>query len=709
MIWLLPLISAIFVFSLGIFVFLKNRKSDLNILFSLFCLSITIWLFGTFMMFISKSDKEAIFWDRFVYIGVVFVPVFMYHFSIIFSKIKGQRELLFLSYLLAFVFLILSRTDYFVKDLFRYKWGCHTVAQLFHHIFLIYFFSNMFGFFFNIYKYYRLTNNPVDKNQAKYVFLAFGVLLLMGSPAYLPAYKIPVSPFPFPAGAIFVSILGYAIFKYRLMDINIIVGKGIIYSAISLSFISIYLLFIFILNKFFPGFINLKYVVPSTLTLFFGMMFFVFILPKIKSGTEWLVFRNKYKYLDSLKKFSKELSFIVKEEELLEQTVRNISSIMGIPKVAILLKNERFGDYEIKADVGLDEEKGEKDKKIPSESKLVSWLIKNRMPFIRGEISKVISEKDIEEIDKDLFPLDVSICVPLIFRDGLVGILTLSEKNLKRVFSSWDFELIETLAKDLAMAISYKRLESRIRQADRLISLGTLAAGIAHEIRNPLSSVQTFLQLLPEKYNDEDFRNNFSRIVSKDVYRIEKIIESVLTLARFNMPKFFPVDINEVIEETLVLLDNDIKKNSVKVIKSFGDLPTIKGDKEQLKQVFLNIFLNGIQAMNNSNERILKITTLLKLDSVIQADINKKCVQIEITDNGHGIEKKFLSRIFDPFFTTKHTGTGLGLAIVHRIVEEHKGSIEVTSELNKGTTFYINLPVDLEEIKFYEQEEKLWN
>ncbi|MFN3967003.1 MAG: ATP-binding protein, partial [Endomicrobiia bacterium] len=383
------------------------------------------------------------------------------------------------------------------------------------------------------------------------------------------------------------------------------------------------------------------------------------------------------------------------EDELLEQTVKNISEIMGISKVAIILRNETFGDYEIMAEVGLDE----KNIKISGESELVSWLIKNKTFLVMGEIEKILSKSEIEKIEKDLAPLDVSICVPLIFRDELIGILTLGEKDSREVFSHWDFELLETLAKDLAFAISYKRLEFRIRQADRLISLGTLAAGIAHEIRNPLSSVQTFLQLLPEKYSDEDFRDNFSKIVSKDVTRIEKIIESILTLARFNTSIFYQVNIVEIIEETLVLLENDIKKNSIKVIKVFNDVPNVMGDREQLKQVFMNIFLNDIQAMNNSKEKILKISTQLKENLLSsQFNGNRKYVQIEISDNGHGIEKKILNRIFDPFFTTKPTGTGLGLSIAHRIIDEHRGTIEVTSELGKGTTFYINLPVEIKNV-----------
>ncbi|MEK7123830.1 MAG: histidine kinase N-terminal 7TM domain-containing protein, partial [Patescibacteria group bacterium] len=147
----ISLVSAVFVIGLGAFVLRQNIKSRLNVLFGCFCASIFFWLFGTFMMFLSKDVPNwAIFWDRFVYIGGVFIPILMHHFSLIFTKNKKQRLLLYFGYALTLFFLIISRTDYFVKDLFIYDWGAHTKAQLFHHVFLAVFYFYIMLFFFNI-------------------------------------------------------------------------------------------------------------------------------------------------------------------------------------------------------------------------------------------------------------------------------------------------------------------------------------------------------------------------------------------------------------------------------------------------------------------------------------------------------------------------------------------------------------------------------
>ena len=220
---ILPLISMLFVLALGIFVYFHDRKSKLNALFGLFTIVLTIWLFGTFKMFASQTDAEAIFWDRFIYAGVVFVPALMYQFSIIFTNTKRPKKTLVLSYVLSFIFLLLSRTDYFVADLFKYEWGVHTQARLFHHIFLA---EAIFFFYLtlkNLYLHYRSkTLTRIERIQSKFVFLSFFILIIVSLPAFAPAYKISVYPIFYISGLFFSTILAYAILKHNLMNIRVL-------------------------------------------------------------------------------------------------------------------------------------------------------------------------------------------------------------------------------------------------------------------------------------------------------------------------------------------------------------------------------------------------------------------------------------------------------------------------------------------------------
>lgn len=183
----IPLFSALFTLGLGVVIFLRYLKSrkELELVLALFCGSITIWLFGTFMVFISISDSMAIFWDRFVYSGVIFIPVLMHHFSVVFTRAKNQRKCLPVAYVISFVFLILSQTNLFVGDLYRYQWGSHTKAYFFHHVFIVLFFLYTSVFFVNISRYYRSGLDSITKNRTKYVMLAFLTLIIIGAPASL--------------------------------------------------------------------------------------------------------------------------------------------------------------------------------------------------------------------------------------------------------------------------------------------------------------------------------------------------------------------------------------------------------------------------------------------------------------------------------------------------------------------------------------------
>jgi signal transduction histidine kinase len=221
---ILPLISGVFVSFCGFFVLGKNAKSKLNQVFFFFTLAVAIWLFATFAMLSSKTDEKAIFWDRIVYIGGVFIPTTFYHFVLLFSKIKNQKKLLYLGYFLSFIFLILSRTDYFVSDLYRYSWGVHTQARFFHHIFLAFFASFIYLSLSNIYRYYKRTEG-IERMQAAYILLVIFIMIL-NSLAFLPAYNISISPlFSYSLPTIIVLILSFAIVKYHLFEIRVLLTE----------------------------------------------------------------------------------------------------------------------------------------------------------------------------------------------------------------------------------------------------------------------------------------------------------------------------------------------------------------------------------------------------------------------------------------------------------------------------------------------------
>ena len=243
-----------------------------------------------------------------------------------------------------------------------------------------------------------------------------------------------------------------------------------------------------------------------------------------------------------------------------------------------------------------------------------------------------------------------------------------------------------------------KRLELQIRRSDRLASLGTLSAGMAHEIKNPLVSIKTFAQLLPERYQDSDFRETFSNLIGHEIDRIDSLVNQLLRFARPAKPLLKPMHVHDVLEKSLMLVGHRLYQKEIKLSRSWNaDVDTIRADADQMEQVFLNFFLNAMDAMKQGGELIVATEIRSAADWATPiAGVNghrDEILRVTVRDNGEGIKSEDIAHVFDPFFTTKDYGTGLGLSVVHGIIQEHGGQIEVESELARGTAFHILLPL----------------
>jgi len=238
-------------------------------------------------------------------------------------------------------------------------------------------------------------------------------------------------------------------------------------------------------------------------------------------------------------------------------------------------------------------------------------------------------------------------------------------------------------------------LEAQLRRSDRLAALGTLAAGLAHEIKNPLTSLRTFTRLVSRKFSDERFRERFERVVPQELERINGIVERLLELARPRRLSLQPVQIPALLERVLELYADQIETKQITVLRDYAhDLPTIQGDGEHLYEAFLNLVANGLEAMGAGGRLTLRTGWSEDMDWLPPARrAPKRGVKVEIEDTGIGIAPAEADKIFNPCFTTKEAGTGLGLALAHKTVEDHGGRITFRSSPGVGTTFRLLLPV----------------
>ena len=231
-----------------------------------------------------------------------------------------------------------------------------------------------------------------------------------------------------------------------------------------------------------------------------------------------------------------------------------------------------------------------------------------------------------------------------------------------------------------------RQLEQNLRQMDRLASIGTLSASMAHEVKNALVAVKTFVELLITNNQDAPLTD----IVGREMKRIDSIVSQMLRFGGPARPTLGTVHLHQVLDQSLNLVQHHLEGRKIKLLRSLNATPdTVRGDAYQLEQAFINLFFNALDAMGADG--VLHVSTEF-VPAESSATNQSPVVQVIVQDNGIGIPADNLSRLFEPFFTTKPNGTGLGLPITRRIIEEHRGSIAVTSEPHQGTKFVLSLP-----------------
>lgn len=483
--------------------------------------------------------------------------------------------------------------------------------------------------------------------------------------------------------------------RYCLLDIEVMFKKGLIYTLLlSTLLIPCYLLVIWTQLAFF-GEVNLYF---SLITLIL-LVFVGFLFPKLRFRTEEVferaLFKKRQNYRETLLRSSRDMVSIVDLQTITNNTVQTVGEALGIEKASLFLSDEIKGSFGLKASIGLDLDQFE-EFVLLRDDPLVSKLMENPEALVREKIEMDQNgQQGKVELTQRMGELEAEVTLPLISKEKLVGMLNLGHKEKKRMYSREDLEVLSMLANQAAIAIENARLyenlkqsQSIIQRADRLSSLGQLTAGLAHEIRNPLVAIRTFTQLLPERYNDKEFREGFQATALKEVDRICGLVNNLLSFARPSTPKISKEDVNQIVEGISRILETEAKEKEVQTFRRLTpDLPEVFIDNEQIKQVSMNIILNAIQAIESSG--VIEVSTRL-----ISNNESEQFVQIAIRDSGPGIPEDDLENIFNPFFTTKKEGNGLGLSISNQIVKEHNGHILVKSKVGFGTTFFINLPVE---------------
>lgn len=689
---------------LGAFVYLKNRHSIVNRSFFLLSLSMAVWSGFQAGQVAANNKFIAGICSYGEYIGVVFIPSFFLNSIYKLLEIKKEKVLK-IGYFLSLFFLLLSPTGLFIKGVdvqSNLPIKFPTEAGLLYPLFLIFFIFYMGSGVIALFKAYKNSTGS-RRNQMKYFFWAVVLAITSGSMNFLPVFHLqpfPLLPFVTYGVPIYTLATSYAILRYRLMDITIMITRTVTYGLIYSFSVGVFALLTMFFGQWLVfGKINAPLFGVSMLSILIITLSLRPLDNFLSQITNNYLFRKKYEYQKTLRTASEGMARIKSLPKLLDLIVRMIANSVRVTQATIFLLNKETQAYVAVVSRGKD--------RVPKgfirnsvSSPLVSRLLKKKDVLVYDEIMSWLKiEPNLNEnlriilkkISQEMRDLNAAICIPSFIEDKMIGFLMLGEKLSGDMYTQEDLDVFMTLANQAALAIenaqSYEELKDtrdQLLQSERLATIGKFANEVAHEIKNPLQAIKTFMEYLPQKYNDKDFRDKFAKVVSGEIQSIDSFVKQ---LAGFSKPKpleLSPLDINQVLDTTLMLLEDDCKRKGILIKRAYLKKNIrILADREQMKQVFLNIFLNSLEAMDKTKTNKL----------IVETNQDDKNLAVKITDTGCGIAKEDLLHLFEPFFTTKENGTGLGLTIVKNIVENHGGKISVESKLTEGTTFSINLPL----------------
>jgi two-component system, NtrC family, sensor kinase len=690
-----PIIAALAYLVVGFFVYFRKKPDPVNRSFFFMLLCVSLWNVEWAVLTGAGSADFARLWGNIFRVGLLFIPPAFLHFTLHFTHPQGirrrSRSILLAFYLLSCLFVSINWTWYFHGEVVSYQWGYHFQGGPLYFLFGIQFACAILLSFYYLVQGYTLADS-YHRHRLKYFFLSIGVSFALGSLNFLPFFGYRI----YPLGSIAVTaglfLAAYSVVQHRLMDVSVFMAKGVSFILSFAAMAAPVFLVVLTLEKFFFHHMEIPFAVIVVLIGMGSVLIFNFIKARTDRKMHQIIVRDKYKYHQIIEEFSRHLVTIVDLNRLLNMLADTIEKSMGVKQMSIFLHESEKQVFRARLIRG-----SPREEVLSLTAPGVQYLQEKKEALLLVDLEKTGTSPVEKEIQKVMIRLQAEVCLPLIYMNRLIGFLTLGPKVPEEMYYREDLELLYPLANQVAIAIensnlyeNLKKSQNIMRRADRLASLGTLIASLAHEIRNPLVSIKTFTQLLPERIEDEEFRNYFLKVASGEIDRLTSLINELLGFARPSEPRLEGEDVNGLIDKMEVLVATEARKKNVALEKNYSrDLPNVRVDAEQLKQVLLNILLNAIQAIKGEGKIWIETRS-------VKVPIEEKVVpfiQIEVRDTGGGIPKENLERIFDPFFSTRPEGSGLGLAISHQIIHDHGGFISVESEVGKGTSFKVHLPL----------------
>ncbi|MHB1844024.1 MAG: sensor histidine kinase [Deltaproteobacteria bacterium] len=551
---------------------------------------------------------------------------------------------------------------------------------------------------------------PSRLERERLLYLLVGAAAAVGLTAIdlLSRFGVPWPTLGSVATTLYLFFLAQTLQRHRLLDLHELLGKVASVSALALILAGVYGVIGFWLKDR-PGLFLFNTVIAS----FVILALFEPLREKIEEQVLASLFRERFELIQTLATLGSRLVSILSPPEMAAVLLDGIHDSRRVTHTSLYLLAEDRPGFRLQGHRGpapvpfleAASARGLLAAAAGGERALLLEVVERRLSELTGRTSSAAPEAEEQKRLSDARAAMAQMCAgisfPLVGGDRVLGFWNLWDERAAEAYSSDEIASMLEVAERAALVLENSQLLERMKERDRLAALGEMAAGLAHEIRNPLGAIKGAAQYLsPSMAPGED--GDLLAVIVEEVDRLNGVVTEFLDYSRPIKSQLSPIDVNDVLQRTVKLLQSQGLPVGIALeLRLSPELPRALGDAEQLKQVFINLALNAVQAMPKGGT--LTIRTLDPSGSQPSwrfADVSPErrsprgeLLEVRFGDTGEGIPTEARERIFIPFYTTKAKGTGLGLAICQRIVKSHNGSIAVESELGHGTELIVRLPI----------------
>jgi len=718
------LIIITFIFWVALFVYIKKENRAAKRFFELL-FYIEGWIASLFLFFF-LSDPNLVLWIGRFNFAITLPLVFSgYRFVLVFPKeIKSPKRDFFLKmgYLLVFIVaLITLLTPFIIEDEIITGPGERiTIYGPFFSFWIFTFFLIAISIFSGLFRQYKNSQKGIEKKQAQYVFIGIGLSLFSGIITNIFFYAAGVEKAAKYGGPFALLILSffiaYAILRHRLMDIRVATGKTLVY-VMTIASLMIFSYLLFFLGDLFSLEPIIKAVVVSLIAaLIFNPLrsFFLHLASKY-------FYYSYYSSQKTLSNLSKKLTETIQLEELSDLITSTLVDTLKLSRAVILLRNDNTGKFEIIKNIGFREENGIS---LVEDNFLTDWLEKNKKPLVYEELTLLLKESKREEekeriidLKENMKRIEAKLCLPLIAKEKIIGIIVLGEKVKGDPYSQQDIELLDSLSNQFSVSMENAKLYSKIQSFSKTLrkkvdeqtkelkeayeelkatdkAKSEFIAMASHQLRTPLASIKGYLSMIEEERYGEVTEKTKEKIrdIFSSTQRLINIVNKLLNISKIDLGKIEielkEENLKEVAEKSFNEMKVEGEEKGLKMIFSPKEEEiTALLDKDKIKEVITSLIDNAI-----------KYTEKGEVEVIVTKEEGEGIVKVR--DTGEGISEEERENIFKGFSRGSAgrnffiEGTGLGLYLSQKYIDLHKGNINVDSQgEGKGTVFSFSIPL----------------